>query len=82
LSAAKEAPFVEQMDPILEARRNAMSELASLLFEQAEEALPMTNITRKGLAALTRGAGGALGTADRTRIMLHLGQAIESQSQG
>jgi tetratricopeptide (TPR) repeat protein len=82
LTAAKEAPFVEQMDPVLEARRNAMSELASLLFEQAEEALPMTNITRKGLAALTRGAGGALGTADRTRIMLHLGQAIESQSQG
>jgi tetratricopeptide (TPR) repeat protein len=82
LTAAKDAAIIEQMDPILEARRNAMSELASLLFEQAEEALPMTNITRKGLAALTRGAGGALGTADRTRIMLHLGQAIESQSQG
>jgi tetratricopeptide (TPR) repeat protein len=82
LPAGKPDTIVEQMDPIAEGRRMAMSELASLLFEQAEEALPLTNTTRRGLAALTRGAGAALGTADRTRIMLHLGQAIESQSQG
>jgi tetratricopeptide (TPR) repeat protein len=82
LPSAKEPAVREQMDPIAEARRQAMAEIASLLFEQAEEALPVTNTTRRGLAALTRGTGGSLGTADRTRIMLHLGQAIESQSQG
>jgi tetratricopeptide (TPR) repeat protein len=77
-----QADIVQPMDPVAEARRQAMSELAGLLFEQAEEALPVTRAPRKGLAALTRGAGGAPGVADRTRIMLHLGQAIESQSQG
>jgi tetratricopeptide (TPR) repeat protein len=82
LSAPQETEVVEQMDPVAEARRQALSEMASLLFEQAEEALPLTNNTRKGLAALTRGSGGSLGTADRTRITLHLGQAIESQSRG
>jgi tetratricopeptide (TPR) repeat protein len=83
LAAPKEIAVAVPMDPIAEARQKAMSVLASLLFEQAEEALPVaTASSRRGLAALARGAGGALGTADRTRIMLHLGQAIESQSQG
>ncbi|HSV86205.1 MAG TPA: tetratricopeptide repeat protein, partial [Levilinea sp.] len=81
-SAASKVGGIEPMDPVAEARRKAMEEIASLLFEQAEEALPVAATTRKDLAALTRGAGGALGTADRTRIMLHLGQAIESQTHG
>ncbi|MEN4101158.1 MAG: tetratricopeptide repeat protein [Anaerolineaceae bacterium] len=80
-AALKEAGEVEAMDPIAAARRKAMEDIASLLFEQAEEGLPATT-TRKNLDALTRGVGSPIGTADRTRIMLHLGQAIESQSQG
>jgi tetratricopeptide (TPR) repeat protein len=62
-----QADTVQPMDPVAEARRQAMSELAGLLFEQAEEALPVTRAPRKGLAALTRGAGGAPGVLQTAR---------------
>lgn len=72
----------KQLDPIAEARQKAMVQLAELLFDQAEEAAAAPQRAR-GLAALTRGlADGSSEGADRTRIMLHLGQAIDSLSQG
>ncbi len=71
-------------DPIGEARQKALMELAGLLFDQAEDIGPDDNqADRHGLDSLTRGTGGASqAQAERTRIQLHLGQAIDSQTKG
>ncbi len=79
LAAPKEE---KKIDPVGEARQRAMADLAELLFEQAEDNGGVET-GRRGLAALTRGTGtGSLGHSDRTRLLMHLGQAIESQSHG
>lgn len=75
-----------QADPVAEARQAALVHLAALLFDQAEEA-PSGSAApaRRGIQTLTRGVGGSQAAdsgADRTRIILHLGQAIDSQTQG
>lgn len=69
-------------DPIAEARQSAMAELAAMLFSQAEDTQPGQG-SRRGISSLTRGTGAlSLEQAERTRILLHLGQAIDSQTQG
>lgn len=69
-------------NPIEEARQSAMAELAAMLFSQAEESQAGQG-TRRGISSLTRGTGAlSLAEAEQTRIMLHLGQAIDSQTQG
>ena len=71
-------------DPISEARQTALMELAGLLFDQAEDT-GAENLQpgRHGLASLTRGSGGSSQPqAERSRIQLHLGQAIDSQTHG
>lgn len=81
LSAKEKAPKQTQ-DPIAEARRLAMASLAELLFEQGDD-LDSGNGHRRGLSALTGGKSSMpSGQADRTRIQLHIGQAIELQSRG
>ncbi len=77
-------PVLAGPDPINEARHKALVELAGLLFDQAEDTSPEdSQASRHGLNSLTRGAGGAsLAQAERTRIQLHLGQAINSQTKG
>ncbi|MEA4908154.1 MAG: tetratricopeptide repeat protein [Chloroflexi bacterium] len=71
------------MDPIAEARKRALVQLAELLFEQAEDEAPSGQVNRRGFTSLTRGTGGlSLSRAERTRVLLYLGQAIESQTQG
>ena len=59
-------------------------QLAGLLFDQAEETAPEEGqLSRRGINSLTRGTGGlSLAQAERTRIQLHLGQAIDSQTKG
>ncbi|KPL85668.1 tetratricopeptide repeat protein [Levilinea saccharolytica] len=72
-----------QVDPLTEARQDALVDLAGLLFEQAEEADAAELQPRRGINALSRGTGGlSLGQNERMRILMHLGQAIESQTQG
>jgi tetratricopeptide (TPR) repeat protein len=71
------------LDPIAEAEKKALVEMAGLLFDQAEDAGPAVDVNRKNISVLARGASETLeNQADRTRILLHLGQAIESQTQG
>ncbi len=75
----------QALDPIIEARQQALIQLATLLFDQAEHAVsPSSPSSRRGLSALARGTGTLLPTsqADRTRLLLHLNQAIESQTHG
>ena len=78
--SAPEAPKHVQ-DPIAEARRLALAALAELLFEQGD-ALGGNGSHRRGIAALTGGKSSMpSGEADRSRIQLHIGQAIELQSR-
>ncbi len=78
------SPASTQQDPISEARQRALVQLAGLLFDQAEESAPEEGqLSRRGITSLTRGTGGvSLAQAERTRIQLHLGQAIDSQTKG
>ncbi len=71
------------LDPIGEARKLALVQLAGLLFDQAETGITSAAHGR-GLSALTRGVGGGENaeSGERTRIILHLGQAIDSQTLG
>lgn len=72
------------MDPVAEARQRAMVQLAGLLFDQAEENIASNTGRSRGISALARGLGVGEGGegADRTRIILHLSQAIDSQTMG
>ncbi len=72
----------KQADPVEEARQKAMVLLAGLLFEQGDETSDNQTV-RRGLGALTRGQTGTLHTPghDRSRIILHVGQAIDSLTQ-
>lgn len=69
-------------DPIGEARQSAMAELAAMLFNQADDDISVQS-SRRGLSSITRGTGAlSLEQAEQTRILLHLGQAVDSQAQG
>lgn len=73
-------------DPIEEARKKALVKLAELLFDQTEE-IPAEREKKpgtRGLANLARGVTGSLSLdkPDRAKINLHIGQAIDSQTQG
>jgi tetratricopeptide (TPR) repeat protein len=73
---------LEGKDPISEARQKAMVRLAGILFEQAEEN-QTGQIARRGLQAIMRGTGTlSLEQSERNQVMLHLGQAIDAQTQG
>jgi len=80
LEPAKEA--APTPDPISEARQSAMAELAAMVFTQADEN-PAGQANRPSISSLTRGTGAmSLEQAEQTRILLHLGQAIDAQTQG
>lgn len=69
-----------QLDPVAEARSTALVTLAALLFEKAEEESQMQEAEKRGLGSLN--GGRKLSAADHTRMLLHLSQAIESQTHG
>jgi tetratricopeptide (TPR) repeat protein len=80
---AKEIPEASKAaDPIEEARQKAMSQLAGLLFDQVDEPASEPASSKRGFNMLSRGKQDALGSgsSDRSRVVLHLGQAIESIS--
>jgi tetratricopeptide (TPR) repeat protein len=68
--------------PIEEAQHKALVDLAGILFEQ-DDSRPNGMISRRGITALTRGTGGLTAeNADRSRIQMHVSQAIDSQTKG
>jgi len=70
-------------DPITEAKQNALVEIAALLFEQEDDPPISGSIGRRGISSLTRGTGGlTMGQNDRSKVLLHLSQVIDSQSHG
>ncbi|MEK6751536.1 MAG: tetratricopeptide repeat protein [Chloroflexota bacterium] len=69
------------LDPITEARQKALTQLAELLFEFSDESPAAQE--RRGLSAIMKGTGGiSMQNAEQTKVVLHLGQAIDAQSKG
>jgi tetratricopeptide (TPR) repeat protein len=75
-------PVEEKLDLISQGKKNALVKLADLLFEQNEEA-NTGQVARRGLQAIMRGTGSiSLDQAERNKVMMHLGQAVDAETQG
>lgn len=71
-------PSPSSLDPIAEARQRALTRLASVLFDYADEGSAAQ--ARRGMQAIMKGTGQlSLQKADQTKVILHLGQAIDLQ---
>jgi tetratricopeptide (TPR) repeat protein len=68
-------------DPISEARRKALHELADLLFEQSDGEAGYGTAGRRGLGAIMKGDSVVSRQTDQTKILLHVGQAIDFQTR-
>lgn len=69
------------LDPIAEARQNALTRLAELLFEYSSDDGASVQ-QRRGLQALMRGTGQlSMQQSEQTKVVLHLGQAIDAQTK-
>ena len=70
------------LDPIAEARHKALTRLAEILFDYSTDDGASVQ-ARRGLQALMRGTGQlSLQQSEQTKVVLHLGQAIDAQSKG
>ena len=70
------------LDPIAEARKKALTRLAEILFEYTTDD-GAAQQQRRGLQALMRGTGQlSMQASEQTKVVLHLGQAIDAQSKG
>jgi tetratricopeptide (TPR) repeat protein len=70
------------LDPISEARQKALTRLAEILFDYTTDD-GETVQKRRGLQALMRGTGQlSMQSSEQTKVVLHLGQAIDAQTKG
>ena len=70
------------LDPIGEARQKALTRLAEILFEYSSDDNTAVQ-QRRGLQALMRGTGQlSMQQSEQTKVVLHLGQAIDAQTKG
>jgi tetratricopeptide (TPR) repeat protein len=75
-------PADSGLDPIAEARQKALTRLAEILFDYTSDDGASTQ-ARRGLQALMRGTGKLnLQQSEQSKVVLHLGQAIDLQSKG
>jgi tetratricopeptide (TPR) repeat protein len=69
------------LDPIAEARQKALTRLAEILFEYSTDDGQSAQ-ARRGLQALMRGTGQlSMQSSEQTKVVLHLGQAIDAQTK-
>jgi tetratricopeptide (TPR) repeat protein len=69
------------LDPIAEARQKALTQLAELLFEFSDDSPSAQE--KKNLSAIMRGTGGlSLQQSEQTKVVMHLGLAIDAQTKG
>jgi tetratricopeptide (TPR) repeat protein len=69
------------LDPIAEARQKALTRLAEILFEYSTDDGQAVQ-ARRGLQALMRGTGQlSMQSSEQTKVVLHLGQAIDAQTK-
>ena len=70
------------LDPVAEARQKALTRLAEILFEYSTDD-GAAQQARRGLQALMRGTGQlSMQQSEQSKVVLHLGQAIDAQSKG
>jgi tetratricopeptide (TPR) repeat protein len=70
------------LDPIAEARQKALTRLAEILFDYTTDDVETVQ-KRRGLQALMRGTGQlSMQSSEQTKVVLHLGQAIDAQTKG
>jgi tetratricopeptide (TPR) repeat protein len=71
------------LDPIAEARKQALTRLAEVLFDLSDEVGVGTVSSRHGMQAIVRGAEQLnVNTSERAKILGHIGQAIDAQTKG
>lgn len=78
ITAEEEKP----VDAVTEAQNKALSILADILFEGSDETSEEPEARRNLQSFLRGGSAGRLRPADRTRIILHLGQMVDLQTRG
>jgi len=70
------------LDPIAETRKLAVSRLAEMLFDLSEEAGSSSLASKRGMQAIVRGTGQLnVKQSDRSRIVQHIGLAIDAQTK-
>ena len=68
------------LDPVAEARQKALTKLAEILFDYSDESPSAQE--RRDLSAIMKGTGQlSLQQAEQTKVVLHLGQAIDAQTK-
>ncbi len=68
------------LDPVAESRQKALTKLAEVLFDYTDESPAAQE--RRGLSAIVKGTGQlSLQQAEQTKVVLHLGQAIDAQTK-
>jgi tetratricopeptide (TPR) repeat protein len=72
-------PADSGLDPVSEARKIALTKLAEVLFEYTDDSPSAQE--RRGLQSIMKGTGMlSMQQTEQTKIILHLGQAIDAQS--
>ncbi len=68
------------LDPVAEARQKALTKLAEVLFDYSDDSAGAQE--RRGLSAIVKGTGAlSLQQSDQTKVVFHLGQAIDAQTR-
>ena len=71
------------LDPVAETNKKALARLAEVLFDLSDEVDEMPSLRSGSMTAIVRGTGQQdVKRSERSRIMLHIGQAIETQTSG
>lgn len=71
---------VSGLDPIAEARQKSLTTLAEVLFDYTDDSPSAQE--RRGLSAIMKGTGSlSLQQTEQTKVVLHLGQAIDAQTK-
>ena len=70
------------LDPIAEAQKQAVARLAEVLFDLSEEAGSNSVASKRGMQAIVRDTGQLnVKQSERSKIMQHIGQAIDAQTK-
>ena len=74
-------PTDSGLDPVGESRQKALTRLAEILFEYSSDDGAAVQ-AKRGLQALMRGTGQlSMQSSEQTKVVLHLGQAIDAQTK-
>ena len=78
------AQAVVELDPVATARQKALTILAGMLFDTADDELDQRPSSRRGLQAIVSGGTSSSPSkpVDRNRMILHLSQVVDLQTRG